>query len=704
MSADANELPNIPGYAVDAALGSGGMATVYRGRQLALDRPVAIKVLRAFGRDAAELNLRFEQEAKLIAALDHPNIVAIFEVTRTDDGDACYIMPLLDHGDLAARPKPMPEAEVKRVLRAVLDALGHAHAKGVVHRDVKPANVLFDARGTPLLADFGVALKVANAERLTAHGRAVGSSQTMSPEQARGEVVDGRSDLYSVGCLAWELLTGHSPYGDEDFLIVALRHQQDPVPRLPASLRHWQELFDRALAKRPDDRYASAAEMAAALEQVGKPAPATPRGSVPRRLPAAVGVAALALALASALALAWWWPEPGSGPVDQSAATASAPADDVIDAIAAAIGQRRWFDGSADSADALLAPLFATEPVDAAALDQRDLLLDRASADLIAADDAALAQRLPVWQRFVLATRAVDLPPVRSVNQALEARWRPALERARSQRDRGEAAAELKLASALPGPSAEFAELIDLISRFPARGEPFRDGAGPELLLVPGGHLPGFATPFAVTRFEITRADYKRFADASGRGPAGCRDGGRARTWMDPGFTQSGADPVVCVSHEDAVAYAAWLSRESGRVYRLPTQAEWQALNTAARVDQCGNLRGENADCEDRYPQTSPVGRFASAADMPSDLAGNVREWTATCEYKDANPLKRVGTYLLNVPRKKQNEVANPKQVCVGRFVAGSGWRDSEAVRGATAESETSAAVDRGFRLLREIR
>lgn len=128
-----SEHPQIAGYAIEAALGAGGMATVYRGRQLALDRPVAIKILRAYGREAEELHQRFAQEARLIAALDHPHIVAIYEVTRTADGDACYVMPLLTE-DLEHRPKPMPQAEIRRVLKAVLDALGHAHQKGVVHQ------------------------------------------------------------------------------------------------------------------------------------------------------------------------------------------------------------------------------------------------------------------------------------------------------------------------------------------------------------------------------------------------------------------------------------------------------------------------------------------------------------------------------------------------------------------------------------------
>lgn len=701
MSSVDPDLPSIPGYAFETALGSGGMATVYRARQLALDRPVAVKVLRAFGRDAVELNQRFEQEAQLIAALDHPHIVAIFEVTRTDAGDACYVMPLLAHGDLASRPKPMPEAEIKRILRGLLDALGHAHARGVVHRDVKSANVLFDARGTPLLADFGVAFKVASSSRLTAHGRAVGSSQTMSPEQARGEPVDGRSDLYSVGCLAYELLTGSPPFDGNDFLAVALQHQQDPIPRLSSGFAHWQGFFDRALAKRPEDRFADAAEMATALERIA-PAPvrSTIRSMRPSTGPRQTWPLILALALVLAVVLTWWWRGETETTPAQVAAAGSA-ADPFAD-VAAAIADQRWFDGSAASADALLAPQFAQEPVAAAALDWRDRLLDRASPALATADDADLATRLPHWAAFVTATRAGELPPVRAAVAALEQRWRPALERARAQRDRAEAKTELPLAQGLPAASAEFAELVQLVARFPARGEPFRDGNGPELLLIPGGRLPAFATPIAVTRFEITRADYLNFAQASGRKPTACRDAGRTQSWMAPGFEQSGGDPVVCVSHADALAYASWMSQQSGRVYRLPTLEEWNALSAAARSDNCGNLRGEDASCQDRYRQTAPVGRFHSAEAMPADLAGNVREWTASCQFKEIGAVRKTLSNFGRFLQGKERDTSG--RVCVGRYVAGSGWRDAKIDRQAEAEEEDSAAVDRGFRLLREIR
>lgn len=700
MSVVDPDLPSVPGYAIEATLGSGGMATVYRARQLALDRPVAVKVLRAFGRDAVELNQRFEQEAKLIAALDHPNIVAIFEVTRTVAGDACYVMPLLAHGDLASRPKPMPEGEIKRILRALLGALGHAHAKGVVHRDVKPANVLFDARGAPLLADFGVAFKVASSARLTSHGRTVGSSQTMSPEQARGEAVDGRSDLYSVGCLAFELLTGSPPFDGDDFLVVALKHQQEPLPRLSSGFAHWQPFFDRALAKRPQDRFSDAAEMVAALDQVGQP-PSVRVGSSPTAAPnARTAPLLIVLALALLAALVWWW-RGDSAP----SLTGAGPGNTVSEpyaAVAAAIARQHWFDGSADSADTLLAPRFAEQPFDAAAIDWRDQLLDRSSPALLTVDDAVLSKRLPLWAAFVTTTHASQLPPVRATVVALEQRLQPALERARAQRDRAEALAELALARSLPAASTQFEQLVSLISSFPARGEPFRDGNGPELLLIPGGRLAGYAAPFAVSRFEITRADYLRFADASGRKPASCRDGGQARSWRVPGFEQSSSDPVVCVTHADAVAYAAWLSQQSGRVYRLPSLAEWNALSAAARVDSCGNLRGDNPDCEDGFRHTAPGGHFRSAEAMPADLIGNVREWTSSCEFKEIGAVRKAMSNFGRFLQGKERDTSG--RVCVGRHVAGSGWRDAQVDRNAEPEEEDTAAVDRGFRLLREIR
>ncbi|HTA65980.1 MAG TPA: serine/threonine-protein kinase [Xanthomonadaceae bacterium] len=260
--------PRIPGYRTQKRLGRGGMATVYLATQESLDRPVSIKVMEGDALADGIAGQRFENEARTIARLSHPNIVAIYEVGRTGDGRLYYVMPYLGSGDLTQRDLREDETRIVEVLRSLLSALGYAHARGIVHRDVKRGNVLFDADDRPMLADFGIALSKSEDARITTAGLAVGSSGYMAPEQARGDVVDGRADLYSVGVLAYELLTGELPYDASDGLALALMHAQDPIPRLPQGKRHWQPFIDRAMAKPRDARYRNAQEMAQALDPI----------------------------------------------------------------------------------------------------------------------------------------------------------------------------------------------------------------------------------------------------------------------------------------------------------------------------------------------------------------------------------------------------------------------------------------------------
>jgi len=262
--------PSIPGYRILKKLGQGGMATVYLATQQSLDRPVSIKVMEREALQDETSKQRFENEARTIAKLSHPGIVGIHEVGRTSDGRMYYIMPYLANGDLAQRDLRGDESRIVDVLRTLLSALDYAHARGFVHRDVKRENVLFDADNRPLLTDFGIALSKSDTVRITTAGLAVGSSAYMAPEQARGDVVDARADLYSVGVLAYELLTGELPFQSSDALAMALMHAQDPVPRLPPAKIHWQGFIDRAMAKSPDRRYASSSQMLAALDRIGR--------------------------------------------------------------------------------------------------------------------------------------------------------------------------------------------------------------------------------------------------------------------------------------------------------------------------------------------------------------------------------------------------------------------------------------------------
>jgi serine/threonine-protein kinase PpkA len=261
-------MPEIPGYRVLRLIGRGGMSYVYLGVQESLDRQVAIKVIRPDALKDEVGKLRFEKEARTIAKLQHPCIVGVHEVGRTEQGLLFYVMPYLSRGHVGQRDLSADDPRLIEVLRALLWALEYAHVRGVVHRDVKAENVLFDNADRPVLADFGIASSSRDRARITGSGFALGSSPHMAPEQARGERVDGRADLYSLGVLTFELLTGRLPFQHPDPLALALMHASDPVPRLPAGRQHWQPFVDRAMAKAPEARFADAQEMMAALDRV----------------------------------------------------------------------------------------------------------------------------------------------------------------------------------------------------------------------------------------------------------------------------------------------------------------------------------------------------------------------------------------------------------------------------------------------------
>src|SRR5687768_1683656 len=248
------------------------MAVVYRARQVLLDREVALKVLNPTLAQDSVYAQRFLQEARMLASLGHPHIVPVYDVGVTPDGLHYFSMQLFTGGDFAQRMKEgIDEVELVRVLLAVANALGFAHARGYVHRDVTPCNILFDASNRPVLTDFGIARALAATSRITASGLSVGTSHYMSPEQARGQEVDRRSDIYSIGVLLFEALSGKPPFEGDDGFAVAYAHVHEPIPRLPEGLERWQPLVDRAMAKLPVERFD---DCAAFIEGLRETAPA----------------------------------------------------------------------------------------------------------------------------------------------------------------------------------------------------------------------------------------------------------------------------------------------------------------------------------------------------------------------------------------------------------------------------------------------
>jgi serine/threonine protein kinase len=257
-------------YEIIEELGRGGMAMVYRAKDRQLEREVAVKVLPfslAFDTEFVE---RFQREARTAAQLEHPNIIAIYRVGRA--GRVIYfIMKFLRGGSLStvlgARKKLTPP-EIRRLLLEAGSALGYAAQRGIVHRDIKPDNIMFDEFGQSVLTDFGIA-KAASGQKLTGTGMSIGTPHYMSPEQARAQPIDGRSDIYSLGVVAYQCLTGTVPYDGEDSFSIGYKHITEPIPTpslVTADERRIFEVIKRMLMKDPYDRFQTCEELIASFQ------------------------------------------------------------------------------------------------------------------------------------------------------------------------------------------------------------------------------------------------------------------------------------------------------------------------------------------------------------------------------------------------------------------------------------------------------
>lgn len=767
-------MPEIPGYRVIRRIGKGGMSYVYLGVQVSLDRQVAIKVMSPEALTDEKSKQRFEQEAHTIAKLEHPCIVGVHEVGRTPQGLLYYVLPYLARGHLGQRDFTNDEGRIIEVLRALLSALEYAHTRGIVHRDVKAENVLFDNADRPLLTDFGIALKRNDTSRITTAGLAIGSGGYMAPEQARGEAVDGRADLYSVGVLAYELLTGKLPYQSSDPLGLALMHAQDPIPRLPVERKHWQMFLDRSMAKSPDNRFRNAQQMLGMLNQISakeRAAPVEVEAAVaapaaaqvrPWLRPALYAVAGAALLLMAAMIFRpaverpaasadfFTGNEPASPAPTVQVPPASAPTPAPASAIAASappgnsptaappppaampeppalptatttalaavdnagsafssvttsvsvsaldfdpsqpgardlhnarrqIGQNRLSTPPGDNAvDSLMAAVHAGAPAR-----QIAPLGDQVIAGFGAALTTALqardydAAKLAHKRAKQFATNSgrlqsdawkklrADLPPqlIVRLEKALEASDDKALEQTKA------------LARALEVDSRSLEPAWSRQIPPPKPGKVLTD-SGPAVVVVQAGSAGKPAIAFM--RDEVSRADYAAFASQTGRPTARCRNrlapiSLKKRTWVAPGFEQTGSHPAVCVSFDDASAYARWLSQRTGDTYRLPTAAEWRRV---AAYRGTGNACTDGRiDCG--QDGTAPVHQEPASPLGLRGIRGNAREWLIDCAGN-----------------------------CRDHLVGGLGWRDNATRAEPTRSSGLDASVgfdDVGFRLVREI-
>ena len=673
----AEPMPHVAGYRLLRVLGHGGMSTVYLAEQESLGREVAIKVMLPEALADEVSRRRFENEARTVARLEHPHIVGIFEVGRTDAGLPYYAMPYLARGHLGQHSffenqadDAAEETRVIAILRALLAALDYAHARGVVHRDVKAENVLFDDAQRALLADFGIALRKGNSPRVTTAGLAVGSTAYMAPEQARGEEVDGRADLYAVGVLAWEMLTGDLPYAAGDALSMAVMHAQDPIPRLPARHRHWQRFIEKALAKSPSQRFRNATQMLEALQRLERRRPIPGWAAMsrlgtqigrPHRWPRPVQGALLLLAAAGVgvwlqlgergdadflragggAPLAGVTAAPLAAPADTAApADAQSPTQRWLDAAATQIEARNLTRPEGDNAhDSVLAAWDAdpAHPQMAATVDALIAALGvEIQRHLEAGNQGRANDYLERAATLAERTGREDSQAMGTLRQDALAALAARVEQAASRFDRNGAQQLAALATRYGADATAVARLQARANAIPQAGDRVPDDpTGAVLVRGPGGM-------FAASRSEVSRSDYARFAAATRRPAALCRERMSPlrivapRSWRAPGFEQNESQPVVCVSWSDADAYARWLSARSGVRYNLPDAAQWQALAGPAN----GSRRA-------------------------------VAEWLRTCS-----------------------------QGCRERLVAGSSWRGAK-------DSEPREAArgfdDVGFRLVREL-
>lgn len=264
----------IPGYKIFDVLGEGGMATVYRAQQESLGREVAVKIMseELISSDKSFCD-RFLKEGKIIAKLRHEHIVTIYDIGCTADNLYYMSMEYCNGGTLKERIRsPSGVADPITIAKQIARALGYAHNKGFVHRDIKPGNVLFRDDGSAVLSDFGIAKTMDDRTQLTQSGLAIGTPEYMSPEQAVGSKLDGRSDLYSLGIVLFEMLVGKKPFVGDDAVSTALMQLQKPVPRLPSEHSRLQHIIDGLMAKNAADRFQSSDELIDELEAVRRAA------------------------------------------------------------------------------------------------------------------------------------------------------------------------------------------------------------------------------------------------------------------------------------------------------------------------------------------------------------------------------------------------------------------------------------------------
>lgn len=712
-----SKVKKIGKYEIVGILGEGAMGVVYKGLDPIIERYVAIKTIR---HDVPELEghdirARFIREAQAAGRLHHPNIVGVYEYNQ--DADRDYIVMEFVQGvslaEYVGKHGRLGIKEACDIMVKVLEALDFAHSKGVVHRDIKPGNIMLSDSGEVKVADFGIAR--IESSTLTKVGTVVGTPAYMSPEQLLGQSVDQRSDIFSAGTLLYKLLTGEKPFTGPNVTAVIYRivHNEHTHPSKlePELAKEFDDILARALAKRPEERFQAAEEFAATLARAAEKISIADEHSVARD----GKTAPVAEPSQSAVEHGWLdnaarEPTAPSKPIPQ---VAEAQGEDSVKAprtpdrkksflilgvvtVSVLAMAAFWFLTKEHEFGLKLAGHEPPRP------DQRIVPPAKTRPDT---PEPALSPPLPARQPgeqvSTSSSQGPGEPPLADVEPLAAAtfvalaegdlRQGPSTEAARldtfSRGTRLEVIGKVrekdwyrvKVGSGATG-YAQGALLRRTRTRDSVSpGETFKDCPScPDLVVVPAGtfHQGSPPTeserednegprryvhigyPMAVSRYEVTRAEFAQFVAQTGYQANGCwvYDGQWTEVdslnWQNPGFAQDDDHPVTCVSWSDAQAYVQWLSDETLETYRLLSASEWEYMARARREGarpwedleaacdsaNVADLASEQRyngwqvhGCWDDYVHTAPVGSFKPNDYGIYDTLGNVFEWVQDC-------------------------------------------------------------------------
>jgi len=703
------------------------MSTVYLAIQLSVGREVALKVMSPALNADPIFSERFQREANIVGQLSHPHIVAIYDIGRYKNLN--YIaMDYLAGGSVHDKmANGLSAQESLRIIQEIANSLDHAHEKGYIHRDIKPENILFREDGASVLSDFGVAKTVSSASKMTNAGTVVGTPHYMSPEQARGKPVDGRSDIYSLGVVFYEMLTGSVPFRAEEAVAIAIKHLTAPIPTLPPQHSLFQAVLNKLLAKDPDDRYQRGREVVEAIGNINN----TLSGNSARYLtdtePTAVQIFSLfkALLLTSYAALAvqtselfsylfsWRW-NPKRGlyrhpkvTVTEIHSDSSTGEENRATVVSTRIQKAAHYQAMKSPGlgwglrlGALISLLCLIWSAFSIALQRYQLPGEEQLPRAMHSAALSTSQQLQLWfnpptvetnthadesvRKADKGVAAIDVEkkqttvPLKNEHKALDAPLPPpifainvkvepenATVRILNIRDKYYPGIKL-----LPGryhievsnkgydKEEQWLTLEDedlnlkvSLRKTPVPGALFhnqlgKQGKGPTMVIIPAGSFNmgnssnsesapvrrvRFKQPFAVSQYEITFADFDKYSQASGTKKLSDNRWGR------------GSRPAINLSWQQAQSYVKWLRKNTGRKYRLPSEAEWEYVARAGKTgDYAWNGDGAKGrancrrGCESKYSgifntKTAPVGSYKANAFKVFDSAGNVAEWVADC-------------------------------------------------------------------------